>query len=87
MRLSNELHSCVIVVNDMDVCVRAFSHIAKHPKEVKEWVPINLKELGDTMVFDKRTCEIMQHKDIEFIIDKKKLQFIVVREPIGHLDE
>ena len=50
--------------------VRCFSHQAEHPNAVSKWVPVNLPNLGDTIVFDVETCEIMNNNDVEFLIDK-----------------
>ena len=61
----------ILPVKDMDVGVKCFSHVASHPKEVKEWVPVNLKELGDTIMFDKETVLLMVGNDITFLQGKK----------------
>ena len=54
------------------VKLRAFSHVAKHPREVKKWIAVNLKEFGDTVLFDQRTCELLNGHDPTFIITRKK---------------
>ena len=68
MKLNNTLVSCIITVQESQVNVRCMSHLATTPKEVKEWVPVTLEELGDTVVIDKRTAELMNGADVEFLI-------------------
>jgi len=51
---------------------RTFSHLAKHPDEVESWVPVELDELGDTVYFDRRSCEIMNERDVTFYIANKR---------------
>ena len=51
---------------------RAFSHISTKPEEVEEWVPVDLEELGGTVYFDHRSCEIMNEADLTIYIAKKR---------------
>ena len=72
MKYLNRLSTWIIPVTDLKVAVKCFSHLADTPKEVYKWVPLNLPELGDTIMFDIRTIEMMNGKDIEFLQAKKK---------------
>ena len=78
MKIENTLVSCIITVKETNVNVRCLSHIAKTPNEVDDWVPVTLKELGDTIVIDKRTAEVMNGGDVEFILKPQTHQLLGV---------
>jgi len=71
MEYPNLLVKWVIPAKDLNVVLKCFSHLAAHPKEVENWVPLNLEQLGDTIMFDKRTIEEMNGKNIDFLMEKK----------------
>ena len=75
-RYENKLVKWLLPVKDLEVRIRAFSHIATKPNEVSEWVPVTLKELGDTVAFDIRTCDIMKGKSVKFILTTKKVTIV-----------
>ena len=93
MLLENKLAN--VLVRDKDVGKkekwRAFSHVVKNPDEVEAWVPVNLPELGDTVYFDRRTCEVMNEKDVTFYIAKKRsvafLHAVKVTEPLDVIQD
>tara|TARA_Y100000996_G_scaffold282040_1_gene222593 strand:- start:676 stop:936 length:261 start_codon:yes stop_codon:yes gene_type:complete len=74
-RLENKLYKWLLPLQDLDFQVKCFSHVANHPKEVTEWVPVTLEKL-DTIMFDKKSCEVMSGNDIQFILIKKKLMAV-----------
>lgn len=75
-RYENKLVKWLIPIKDMKVRIRAFSHLAQTPNDVTEWVPVTLKELGDTVAFDIRTCELMKGHNVKFILTKKQLTIV-----------
>ena len=78
----------VIKPTEMDCQVRCFSHLASHPSEVKQWVPVTMKQLGDTIVFDQRSCEEMNGMDVGFLLDKtiKSIKGITISASLTHLE-
>jgi hypothetical protein len=48
--------------------LRAFSHVAASPAEVKRWVLVELEGLGDPVLFDARSCEAMHERDVSFVV-------------------
>ena len=66
----NRLHRWYLPLKDKKMSVRCYSHVATHPKDVPEWVPINLKELGTTVAFDKRSCQLMHGHQVGFLVHK-----------------
>ena len=83
MLYPNKLCSCIFTLKESRVNVRCVSHLATTPKDVRDWVPVNLKELGDTVVIDRRTVEVMDGMDIEFVLQPQTRQIvgIEVRPP------
>ena len=68
--LMNRLHRWYLPIKDKETTIRCYSHISSHPKEVQDWVPINLRELGTTVAFDRRSCELMHGKNVGFLVHK-----------------
>ena len=50
--------------------------MATTPRAVQDWVPVNLKELGDTVVIDRRTVELMDGADVSFLIQPHTKQIL-----------
>ena len=78
MKLVNTLASCILTVQETKVNVRCLSHLATSPKDVKDWVPVTLDELGDTIVLDRRTAELMNGADVEFLVQPLTNQLLGV---------
>ena len=74
MLLENTLANVLIVDKDgvEKRKLRAFSHVARTPAEVQQWVLVALEHLGDPVAFDARSCAAMKNKDVSFYLDKKR---------------
>ena len=81
---TNTLFSCIFTLKESRVNVRCVSYLATTPMDVRDWVPVNLKELGDTVVIDLRTVEVMDGMDIEFVLQPQTHQIVGIEvHPLG----
>jgi hypothetical protein len=53
--------------------MRAFSHLASHPKEVPHWSPLQFDQLDAPVLCDRRSLEVLHGHDISILVDKKNL--------------
>jgi hypothetical protein len=71
MIVENKLAAWVVPIKDHQEQFRAFSHCASTPEEVHAWTPVDLDHLGQPVLFDNRTCELMKDHDVTFLMSTK----------------
>ena len=83
-RYENKLVGWLIPIQDQERRLRAFSHTATTPATVPEWIPLDLPEMGDTVMFDARTLQLLHNHDVSFIVttnkDVQKIHAVEVRK-------
>ena len=71
-----------LFVKEHDLSFLCFSHVVDHPKDVKEWIPVQLPEFpkGETIMFDRRSAESLEgDKGFEVILNPKTNQILMIR--------